>query len=77
MALGRDRRTCTYLPDVLAEGMAGVAAITDNPPGHTRQPVEQGNRMGQFMGLTWCQPEGDGTSAAIRNHASLGPIAAT
>jgi hypothetical protein len=33
--------------------------------------------MGQFMGLTWRQPEGDGAALPVGDHARLGAIAAT
>ena len=73
----RDRRPCAHVPDVLTKGVAGVATVPDDTLGHARKLVEQRNRMGQFMGLTGRQPEGDGAALPVGDHASLGPIAAT
>jgi hypothetical protein len=36
MALRRDRRSGSHAPDVLAEAVAGVAAIGHHPGGHAR-----------------------------------------
>lgn len=77
MALRRDRGARTHVPDVLAEGMTGVATVCDYPLGHGWQLVEQWNRMGQLVRLPRCQPEGDGAAPPISDHASLGAIAAT
>lgn len=77
VALRRDRGSRAHIPDVLTKGVAGVATAPDDPLGHARKLVEQRNRMGQFMGLTGRQPEGDGTSLPVGDHTSLGTIAAT
>src|SRR3954464_3848661 len=76
-ALGRDGRAGADVPDPLAEGVGGVAAVADHPARHVRQTVQQVRRHRQFMGLTGREREGNGTPATVRDHAGLGAVAAT
>src|SRR3712207_6428784 len=75
VALGGDRWPRAPLPDVLAEGMAGIATVAHHPLGHTRQAVEERDGMREFMGLTRGHDEGHRSPEPIRDHASLGAIA--
>ncbi len=64
------------VPDVFAEGMAGVAAIRHHPAWHARQPGKQADGLGQLMCLAGYQAEGDGATRAVGDHAGLAAIAA-
>jgi hypothetical protein len=75
--LGRDGRPGTNAPDVFAQGMAGVAAVSHDPSRRLRQTAEQLACHRQFMRLPWRQAESDGTAAAISDYAGFGAIAAT
>ncbi len=77
IALGGDRWACAALPDVLPEGMAGVASISNHLLRHARQAVEEGNSMREFMGLTGSHDEGNRSPEPIGDHAGLGAIAPT
>ena len=77
-ALGRDRRAGAYVPDPLAEGVGGVAAVADHPTGHVaRQTIQQFRRHRQFMCLAGREREGNGAPTTVGDHAGLGAIAAT
>lgn len=54
VALRRDRGARTHVPDVNAEGVTDVAAISDDPLGHAWQLVEQPSRMRQFVSVPRC-----------------------
>lgn len=77
VALGRDRGACTGGPDVLAEAVAGIAAVAHDPLGHAGQLVEERNGVRQFVGLPRGVAEGNGAPSSVGDHASLGAIAAT
>src|SRR3712207_5689179 len=77
VALGGDRWPRAPLPDVLAEGMAGIASVAHHPLRHTRQVVEEREGMRQFMSLTRGDDEGHRSSKPVRDHTSLGAIAPT
>src|SRR3954467_7751952 len=75
--LGRDRRTRTQVPDVLAKGVTAQASIRHHPLRHPRQALQERDRMGQLMGLARSQDEGHRASKPVGDHARLGPIAPT
>ncbi len=75
--VGGNSWTCAPLPDVLPEGMAGVASIPYHPLGHTRQAVEERDGMRKLVSLTGSQDEGHRSPEPIRDHAGLGAIAPT
>ncbi len=77
IGFGWDRRFRTQAPDVFAEAVAGIAAISHKPARHTRQAVEQWNGFRQLVRLTGRDPESNRSSQAVGDHASLGAIAAT
>jgi len=77
VALRRDSGSCAHAPDVLAKGMAGVAAIPDHSRRYTRQLLQQWDGMGQFMCLLRREPKRDGVASSVSDHASLGAIAST
>ena len=77
VALRRDRRPRTHAPDMLAKAMARIAPVADNPLRHTRQPIQERHGVGQFVCLAGCNPEGDGVTRTVGDHASLGSIPAT
>ena len=77
MALGRERGSRPYGPDMLAEAMAAVATVADHPFRHARQPLKQRDGMGQFVRLAGCDAESDGAISPIGDHARLGSIPAT
>ena len=74
MALWRDRGPCPHVPDVLAEAMTGVAAVSNHPLGHPRQASQKRNGVGQLMHLARRDVECDGVPRSVCDHASLGPI---
>src|SRR5690606_27527322 len=77
VAAGRDSRARTEIPDVLAEGLAAVAAVGDDPDRHTGQTGEQRHGLGQLMRLTGRESGSGGPARAVGDHAGLGAIAAT
>ena len=62
---------------MLAEGVAAVATVGDDPTGHVRQLVEQCHGVRQFVRLPRRQYESDGAADRVGDHASFGAIAAT
>src|SRR4029453_6841009 len=76
MALGRDRRACAEVPDEVAEGVAGVTAVADDPGGDEGEDRQEQRRQRQFVRLSWGQGEADGATGGIGDHAGLGPVAA-
>jgi hypothetical protein len=62
---------------VLAEGVAGVAAIPDHPERHAGEGGEEWHRVRQFVRLTRREGEGNGAPGAVGDHEGLGPEAAT
>src|SRR4051794_26695101 len=74
--LGRDRRTRTQGPDVLAEGVTAQASVRHHPLRHAGQALQERDRMGQLMGLAWSQDEGPRASEPVGDHARLGAVAA-
>lgn len=65
MPLRRDRRPRAHVPDMLAEAMAGVAAVPHHPLRHARQLIQQRDGLGQLMRLSGRDPEGDGATSAV------------
>lgn len=61
---------------MLAERVAAVAAVGDNPARHIGQPLEQRDCVRQFVRLAWRQDERYGPADDVGDHAGLGPIAA-
>jgi alpha-glucuronidase len=59
---------------MLPKGMAGIAAVGDDPLWYPGQTFEQTNGLGQFVRLTWCQAEGDGATATVGDHTGLRSI---
>ncbi len=55
MSLRRDRRSCPYASDVLTEAVARVASVTHNPLRYSRQLLQQGNGVWEFMCLARCK----------------------
>src|SRR3954468_14291715 len=41
---GRDGRPCAQVPDALAKGIGGEAAVPDNPPGHATRACPADSR---------------------------------
>ena len=72
-----DGRNGSEVSDLLAEFMAAVAPIGDDPFGNARQVLKQGQGLGEFMGLSLSEAEGDGAPCGVGDHAGLGPISAT
>ncbi len=62
---------------MLAEGVAAVAAVGDDPDRHAGQACEQRHGVGQFVCLAGCEGEGDGPPGAVGDYAGLGAVAAT
>ena len=54
---------------MLAEAMAGIATVGDNPTGYARQALQQGYGLRQLVRLAWRQPEGNGSPGAVGDHA--------
>src|SRR4051795_13001199 len=75
--LGRDRRTRTQVPDVLAEGVAAQASVRHHPFRHPRQTVQEWDGLRQLMRLARSQDEGHRPSKPVGDHARLGPIPTT
>src|SRR3712207_2327212 len=75
-ALGRDRRACAEVPDEVAEGVAGVAAVGHDPGGDEGEDRQEQRGQRQFVRLSWSQGEADGATGSIGDHAGLGPVAA-
>jgi hypothetical protein len=75
-ALGRDGGTCAQVPDALAKGIGGEAAIPDNPSGHVRQTAEQPRGKRQFMCLPGGQREGNGPPAPVYDYTGFRTAAA-
>src|SRR5215203_1467268 len=75
VALGGNGGSSTALPDVLPEGVAGVASVPHHPLRHARQAVEERDRMRQFMRLTRSHDEGHRSPEPVGDHTSLGAIA--
>src|SRR6185369_14781558 len=73
---GRDGGTRAQVPDALAKGIGGEAAVPDNPPGHVRQTAEQTRGKRQFMRLPGGEREGNRAPAPVRDHAGFCAIAA-
>jgi hypothetical protein len=59
---------------MVAEGMAGIAAVGHHPARHVRQPGKQADGLWQFMRLFWYEAERSGTAIAIRARAGRGSI---
>jgi hypothetical protein len=57
MPLRWDRRSRAYPPDVLAEQVAGVASITNDPLRHTRQAIKKWDCVREFVCLTRRDPK--------------------
>jgi hypothetical protein len=57
VSLRWDRRPRGLVPDVLSEGMAGMAAVIHSPPWRTRRLGEQVDGFWQVMSLSGC-PDG-------------------
>src|SRR4051794_39406140 len=75
--LGRDRRTRTQVPDVLAEGVTAQASVRHHPLRHAGQALQEWDGLRQLMRLAWSQDEGHRASEPVGDHARLGPIAPT
>ena len=73
---GRDGGPCAQVPDALAKGIAGKAAVPDNPPGHVRQTAEQPRGKRQFMRLPGGEREGNRAPAPVRDYTGFCAIAA-
>ena len=73
---GRDGGPCAQVPDALAKGIRGEAAVPDNPPGHVRQTAEQTRGKRQFMRLPGGEREGNRAPAPVRDHTGFRAIAA-
>ena len=76
MRCGRYGGTRAQVPDALAKGIGGEAAVPNNPSGHIRQTAEQSRRKGKFMRLTGGERESDGAPAPVCDHAGFCAIAA-
>jgi hypothetical protein len=61
VAAGRERRSRTAVPDVLAKGVAEIAAPSDDPHWRIRQASGRSHRSSLFMGLA-----GERVKAAAR-----------
>src|SRR3954469_3002074 len=77
VALGRDGRAGTALPNVLAKGVAAQASVRHHPFRHPGQALQERDRMRQFMRLARSQDERHRASKPVGDHARLGPIAPT
>lgn len=77
VALGRHPRTRTGVPDVVAEAMAGIAAVAHHPLGHAGQLAEEWDGVRQFVRLSRRDAKADGAASSVCDHAGLGAIAAT
>jgi len=75
-AFGRDGGPCAQVPDALAKGIGGEAAVPDNPPGHVRQTAEQPRGKRQFMRLSGGECEGNGPPAPVCDHTGFCAVAA-
>ena len=73
---GWDGGTRAQVPDALAKGIGGEAAVPDNPPGHVGQTAEQPRGKRQFVRLPGGEREGDGAPAPVRDYAGFRAIAA-
>src|SRR5215212_2946252 len=62
------------VPDEVAEGMAGVAAVGHDPGGDDREECREPRRQWQLVRLPGGQGEADGATGGIGDHAGLGPI---
>ncbi len=76
MALGRDRRTCAEVPDEVAEGMAGLAAVGHDPGRDEGEECQEQRGQRQFVRLSGGEGEADGATGGIGDHAGLGPVTA-
>src|SRR4051794_24381569 len=76
IALGRNRWPCAEMPDEVAKGLAGVAAVGDNPGGDDGEDGQEQRGQRQFVRLTRSQGEANGATGGIGDHAGLGPVAA-
>lgn len=76
-ALRRGRRTRAQVPDQRAEGIGGEAMVADHPTRDIRQAVDQPRRHWQLVCLARRHGEGHRPTAALGDHASLGPVATT
>src|SRR5215213_576104 len=63
--------TCAQVPDALAKGIGGEAAVPDNPPGHIRQTAEEPRGKRQFMRLPGGKRKGNGAPAPVRDHTGF------
>ena len=70
-ALRRDRGPRTHVPDALAEGVRGEAAVAHHPERRLRQPLQQAWRRRQLVRLARREGEGDRAPAALGDHAGL------
>jgi hypothetical protein len=70
-ALGWDGGTGAQVPDALAKGIGGEAAVTDNPARHVRQTVKQPRGKGQFIHLPGSECEGNGAPAPVGDHTGF------
>src|SRR4051812_20700347 len=55
VALGRNGRAGPSLPDVLPEGLTAEAPVSHHPRRHSRQALQKGGRVGEFMSLPGSQ----------------------
>jgi hypothetical protein len=76
IALGRDRWPCAEVPDEVAEGLAGVATVGDNPGRDDGEDGQEQRRERQFVRLTRSQGEADRTTGGVGDYTGLGPVAA-
>ena len=76
VAPGRDRRAGAEVPDEVAEGMVGVAAVGHDPGGDDREECQEQRCQWQLVCLSGGQGEADGTTGGIGDHAGLGPVTA-
>ena len=65
------------VPDVFSEGLADGATVGHDPARYARQTFQQANGLWQFMRLSRCQAEGNGTAGGIGDHAGFRSITAT
>ena len=75
-ALGWDGGPCAHLPDALAKGIGGEAAVTDNPSGHIGQATQQPRSKRQFMRLSGGERKGNGPPAPLGDYAGFCAVAA-
>jgi hypothetical protein len=68
VAPGWERRARAAVPDVLAEGVRGVAAVAHDPSRHVGRAAERTWRQRQLVRLTGRQREGDGAARTVGDH---------